>query len=117
MFEIFRFSDTNSPREYGIAVKERADLSIAWAVVINANVLVYWHILHILSTPGLLDRIRAEIAPYAQVAKPFSIGSFSEAPKLTLDHDGLAKQCHLLKSTYFEALRMCDRMLILKLLH
>jgi cytochrome P450 len=67
---------------------------------------VYWQLLYILSTPSLVTRLRAEIAPYATVSKPFSIGSFSEAPKLSLDPEDLSKKCPLLKSTYFEALRL-----------
>jgi len=70
---------------------------------------VYWHILHILNTPGLAERVRTEISPYAQVSKPVSIGSFSEAPKLKLSHDGLAKKCPLFKATYFEALRLSNQ--------
>ncbi|KAG9247871.1 cytochrome P450 [Calycina marina] len=96
-------------QKYNIEVKERADLTVLWALLINSNLLVYWHLLHILATPGLVDRLRTEIAPFTQVAKPFSIGSFSEAPKLNLDHEGLAKKCPLFKSTYLEALRMCDQ--------
>jgi len=70
---------------------------------------VYWHILHIINTPCLTERIRAEIAPYAQITKPISIGSFTEAPKLKLSHEGLAKNCPLFKSTYFEALRVSNQ--------
>jgi cytochrome P450 len=71
--------------------------------------LVYWQILYILSTPGLVARIRAEIAPYAVISKPISIGTISEAPKLSIDHEGLAKNCPLLNATYFEALRLTDQ--------
>jgi cytochrome P450 len=80
-----------------------------WALVVNANLLVYWQLLHILATPGLAERIRAEIAPYAQVSKPISIGHFSAPPTLTLSHEGLAKNCPLFKSTYFEALRISNQ--------
>ena len=79
---------------------------ILWALVINANLLVYWQLLHILATPGLADRLRTEIAPYARISKPTSIGSISEAPKLVLSPEGLSGKCPLLKSTYFEALRL-----------
>ncbi|KUJ20206.1 cytochrome P450 [Mollisia scopiformis] len=90
-------------------VKERADLSILWALVVNANLVVYWQILNILAQPGLLDRIRAEISPYATVSKPFSIGTISEAPKLTISHDALSKDCPLLRSTYLECLRLFNQ--------
>jgi hypothetical protein len=53
-------------------------------LVANANLLVYWQILFILSITGLGDRIREEVAPFATVTKPLSIGSISEAPELKL---------------------------------
>lgn len=53
--------------------------------------------------------MRAEIAPYVTVEKPLSIGKISEAPRLSLNHEGLAKNCHLFKSTYFETLRLTDQ--------
>jgi cytochrome P450 len=70
---------------------------------------VYWHILYVLSTPSLLTDIRAEIAPYATVTKPTSIGRISEAPKLSISHEGLAKKCPLFKATYLEALRISSQ--------
>lgn len=96
-------------RESGLEIKERGDISILWALVVNANLLVYWHILHILAAPGLAQRIRAEIAPYAKVSRPISIGKISAAPTLKLSHSGLAENCPLFKSTYLEALRVSDQ--------
>jgi cytochrome P450 len=77
--------------------------------IVNANLLVYWQILYILSTPGLSDRIRSEVAPFVAVSRPFSIGSISEVPKLTISHEELSKKCPLLKSTYLETLRMSNQ--------
>lgn len=71
--------------------------------------LVYWNILYILSTPGLVARIREEIDPYITVLKPLSIGAFSEAPKMTIVHEGLSSKCPVLKSSYLEALRLSDQ--------
>ena len=81
---------------------------ILWALVVNSNMLVYWQILYILSTPGLLDRLRTEITPYAKVLKPISIGNISEAPRLVLCHQNLSNKCPLLKATYFETLRLTN---------
>lgn len=75
----------------------------------NANMIAYWHLLYILATPGLVDKIRTEVAPYAKVTKPESIGGFTEAPKLALSADGLCKKCPLLKATYFETMRLSTR--------
>jgi hypothetical protein len=79
-----------------------------WALSINANMLVYWQILFILSTPNLVTRIRAEIAPYTIISAPVSIGVFSSLPSLTINHDALFTLCPLLKSSYLEALRLSD---------
>jgi cytochrome P450 len=65
--------------------------------------------LHILASPGLVDRVRAEIAPFAKVSQPISIGSISESPKLTISHEGLSKHCPLFKSTFFEAMRLSSQ--------
>lgn len=75
----------------------------------NANLVVYWQILYILATPGLLGRIRSELSTCATVSKPFSIGTISEAPKLTISHEALSKKCPLLRSTYLETLRLCNQ--------
>lgn len=77
--------------------------------MVNANLLVYWHLLRILATPGLVTRIRKEISPYAEVVKPISIGKFSAPPTLKLSYEGLSKNCPLFKSSYFEALRISDQ--------
>ncbi|KAM3071989.1 hypothetical protein ACMFMG_008455 [Clarireedia jacksonii] len=96
-------------RNAGLAPEERADISIIWALVINSTLLVYWHVLYILSTPGLLSEILTEIAPYVTITPGETIGSFTEAPKLHLSHEGLSKNCPLFKSTYFESLRLSNQ--------
>jgi cytochrome P450 len=82
---------------------------ILWAFVANANLLVYWQILFILFITGLGDRIREEVAPFATVTKPLSIGSISEAPELKIAQESLLKKFPLLKSTFLESLRMSDQ--------
>jgi cytochrome P450 len=68
-----------------------------------------WMIIHILAQPEIATRIREEIKPYIEVSKPYSIGAFSETPKLTISHDGLAKACPLLRAAFFETLRLCNQ--------
>ncbi|OWO99881.1 cytochrome P [Marssonina coronariae] len=81
---------------------------ILWSLAANSTLIPYWQLHHILAIPGLTDRIRTEIMPYASVTKPFSIGKISEAPKLVLDYKGLSTKCPLLRSTYLETLRLVD---------
>lgn len=78
-------------------------------MTVNANLLVFWLILHILATPGLAARIREEVAPYVQVSEPVTIGSISSAPELKIAHEMLSSNCALLKSAYLEALRLSSQ--------
>ncbi|RDL35113.1 Cytochrome P450 [Venustampulla echinocandica] len=96
-------------RRNGFEIRERGEFSVLWALVVNSSLLVYWQLLYILSVPGLADRIRAEIAPYVTVTQGATIGKISETPKLHISHPELSRNCPLLKSTYFEALRMSDQ--------
>ncbi|PQE30751.1 cytochrome P450 protein [Rutstroemia sp. NJR-2017a WRK4] len=107
--EIFRISVSNLRLEAGLSPEERSDISILWALVVNSTLLVYWHILYILATPDLLAEILEEIAPHVTITPGETIGSFSEAPKMHLSHEGLSKSCPLFKSTYLEALRLSDQ--------
>ncbi|KAI1005302.1 hypothetical protein K3495_g2913 [Podosphaera aphanis] len=90
-------------------IRERSDLSILLALIVNANLVAFWLILYIHSIPGLIERIRKEIAPYAIVSQGITIGKISEAPKLSLLPQNLSQDCPLLKACYFEALRLTDQ--------
>src|SRR5205814_9848266 len=72
---------------------------------VNANPLVFWMILHILVTPGLVDRIREETAPFIHITRTEPIFGISEAPRLKLDIEKLIS-CPLLLSCYWETLRI-----------
>ncbi|PBP20502.1 cytochrome P450 [Diplocarpon rosae] len=90
------------------ATPSSAFRNILWSLAANSTLVPYWQLHHILAIPGLSDRVRTEIAPYASVTKPFSIGKISEAPRLVLDYIGLSQKCPLLRSTYLETLRLVD---------
>lgn len=70
---------------------------------------MYWQLLHILATEGLADRIRDEFKPHVQIKQPASINGISEAPNLTISHEGLAKHCPLLKASFYETNRLCNQ--------
>jgi cytochrome P450 len=72
----------------------------------NANNLCFWMILRILATPGLVDRIRAEVEPHAQASQPGNTLGLAEPPILKISLAGLRGECPLLKSCYFETLRL-----------
>ncbi|TGO63940.1 hypothetical protein BOTNAR_0094g00170 [Botryotinia narcissicola] len=96
-------------RKHGLNPNERGDISVIWALIVNSTLIVYWHLLYILSTPGLADKIRAEISRYATVTPGEKIGSISEAPRIHLSHEDLSKKCPLFKSTYLEASRLSSQ--------
>src|SRR5579862_6355117 len=72
----------------------------------NANNLCFWMVLRILATPGLVDRIRAELEPHVQASQPDNTLGLTEPPILKISLVGLRGECPLLKSCYFEALRL-----------
>ncbi|SZF04291.1 unnamed protein product [Blumeria hordei] len=93
-------------KENGFNIKERADIGILWASISNTNMLVFWFILHVYSSPGLVKSIRDEINLYALVTPGITIGKFSEAPRLSLNPKMLSKSCPQLRAALFETLRL-----------
>lgn len=72
----------------------------------NANMLCFWLILRIFATPGLLERIRTELAPYATVTQPKTSFGIPEPPRLKLDIEGITSSCPYLRASYLECLRV-----------
>ena len=77
------------------------NLTIYWGLMVNANKVTFWMLLHIISSPSLLRIIREEIAPFA-----ISHSSPNGKNTLTLDADRLVKSCPNLKATFFEIMRL-----------
>ncbi|KAI9785035.1 MAG: hypothetical protein M1839_001232 [Geoglossum umbratile] len=84
----------------------RCDLPLLWAMNANANSLCFWMILRILATPGLVNCIRAETEPYVQASQPDNVLGLAEPPTLRISLAELRAGCPLLKSCYFETLRL-----------
>lgn len=85
------------------------DVAILWAMNVNANLAVYWLLLHIISDADLLAAILEEIAPFAKAKRPDpAVSGFPmpEPPTLSLDIDGLMNSCPKLKAAYYETLRL-----------
>lgn len=78
------------------------NLGVYWALMVNANKVTFWVLLHIISSPSLLRTIREEIAPFAKTTASPDNGE----GRLNLDVQGLMKSCPMLKATYFEAMRL-----------
>ena len=72
----------------------------------NANNLVFWMLVRLYATPGLVDQLREEMAPFANAFQPPRIFGLPEPPRLQLALDGLIRSCPLLKACYLECLRL-----------
>lgn len=98
-------------RKYDLTIEQRAscEFGLAWAMNANSNPLVFWLLWRINSDAVLLARIRDEIAPYVVIEKPaHGFGSaFKQALRIeSIDVEGLANNCPLLKAAYIETLRV-----------
>jgi len=88
--------DTNSEDIFASV----STLATYWGLMVNANKITFWMLLHIISDPELLENVRKEIGPYARR------GVDGEQSRLALDVDGLIQKCPLLKATFFETMRL-----------
>ena len=85
-----------SPDTFMIA----SNLAVYWGLMVNANKVIFWMLLHIVSTPTLLANIRKEIQPYTTVTNQGNL------EHLKLDSNSLMKDCPLLKATFYESMRI-----------
>lgn len=68
--------------------------------------LIFWMLIYVWAEPGLVQRIRDEIEPFARTTQPPQLFTILELPRLTLDVDGLVHSCPLLRSCFYETLRL-----------
>lgn len=80
----------------------QADLAVLWGQNANTQPVLFWLLAYIYSTPGLLEQIRDEIAPYVRVS------SATPQDSAFLDIPGLSKGCQLLKACVFETYRLVN---------
>lgn len=88
----------------GWTFKERAaaDLGTFWGLNANAQPVLFWFLLYVYSTPGLLERIRDEISPYITL-------SGGERPEIvSMDFHSLFRNCQLFKASIFETYRFVN---------
>ena len=79
------------------------DLGNLWAQNANTHPLVFWLVLYIYSTPGLVGELRKEISPYI---------TLSDTPALTItvfDLRSICSKCPLLRSSMYETFRMANQ--------
>ncbi|KAL9616094.1 MAG: hypothetical protein Q9160_008994, partial [Pyrenula sp. 1 TL-2023] len=92
----------NSPSE----AYKSGDLAILWAANVNANLMVFWTLYHIISEPSLRETILKEITPYAKLQQEKTGLLIDPPPRVKLDVSGILNRCPLLKATYLESMRV-----------
>lgn len=79
------------------------DLGNLWAQNANTHPLVFWLVLYIYSTPGLVEELRKEISPFVKLSDkaPVSITAF--------DLRAICGKCPLLRSSMYETFRLANQ--------
>ncbi|UNI13308.1 hypothetical protein JDV02_000065 [Purpureocillium takamizusanense] len=94
------FSDFDIPIEN----RGRLETGTFWGQNANTQPLVFWFILYVYATPGLLDELRNEVQPHLMVSR-----DAAAPPQITsVDLPALGRDCPLLKSAMFETFRMVN---------
>lgn len=90
----------------GLSYKHQGqlDMGLLWGQNGNTQPLVFWFLLFIYATPGLVEELRSEIAPYVPISQ-----EAGQAKITHLDLRALSHKCPLLKSTMLETFRMANQ--------
>ncbi|KAF4541790.1 Cytochrome p450 [Lasiodiplodia theobromae] len=81
------------------------DMGLLWGQNANTQPLIYWFVVYVYATPGLLADIRAEIAPHVHLTTDAATG---HARIAKIDYPALSRDCPLLKSAYLETFRLAN---------
>lgn len=72
----------------------------------KSSAFVFWMLTHIWAVPGLMERVRDEIVPFAKAVQPPQVFGIPEPARLDIDVDSLAQSCPLLKACFYECVRL-----------
>ncbi|KAK1241945.1 hypothetical protein MKX07_007768 [Trichoderma sp. CBMAI-0711] len=91
--------------EHGVPIRARAELELGtfWGLNANMQPMVFWLLLYVYSTSGLVDELRKEVRPCMTLStedSPPQIAAF--------DFSRLSHECPLLKSCLFETFRLVE---------
>lgn len=86
--------------DWSIRHRGEGDLAILWGQNANTQPVLFWFLAYVYSTPGLLSKLREEIAPYVRVSQTYPREITS------MDLPALPRDCPLLKACIFETYRM-----------
>ncbi|KAL4795061.1 cytochrome P450 [Aspergillus venezuelensis] len=88
----------------GWTFPERAagDFAVFWGQNANTHPMLFWLLTYVYATPGLVERVREEIAPYMAL-------SVGPNPEITsMDLNSLSTTCPLFKACMYETYRMVN---------
>ena len=91
----------------GVDIRTMAagDATVLWAMMVNANQVIFWLLFHVYSTPSLLRDLRTEISPFVEADKSDAELSMKSPPKVTIDMKGLQQSCPLFQAVFLETMR------------
>ena len=99
---VFGRSEIYNREEYTIRQRGEGDVGLLWGQNANTQPMLFWLLTYVYSTPGLLQRIRDEIAPHMVRSQAFP------GKLVSLDLASLTRECQLLKSCLFETYRLAN---------
>lgn len=76
------------------------DLALLWGQNANTQPTLFWFLAYVYSTPGILDKLRQEIAPYIKLSQT------SPPDIISMDFVGLSRDCPRMKACIFETYRL-----------
>ncbi|KAM5354259.1 hypothetical protein ACJ41O_000909 [Fusarium nematophilum] len=87
---------------WSLAERAAGDFAVFWGQNANTQPILFWLLTYVYSTPGLLGRVRDEVAPYVKLSQT------NPAEKTTMDLPALCRHCQLLGACVFETYRMAN---------
>lgn len=87
-------------------VSSTGDMAVLWAMNANANQTIFWLLWHVYQRPDLRAEIMQEISPFVKLTTIKSDLPIQEPPRLSINLEGLLRDCPLFKATYYETMRL-----------
>lgn len=95
--------------EHGFSFAYRGyEYGVLWALNANTQPLVFWMLAFAYSTPGLLDELRREVAPYVETTATAAAAADGPPALAAMDYRGVTRDCPLLRAAMFETFRLAN---------
>ncbi|KAM4060779.1 cytochrome p450 [Hirsutella rhossiliensis] len=96
---------------FGVSTPVRGmlELGTLWGQNANTQPLIFWFVLYVYSTPGLVEALRAEVEPCLVFSTTPNATNQQPSPHAyQLDYAALGRSCPLLKSALLETFRLAN---------